>query len=130
MGKVHGKTQVLRVLEVASAISESVAESWAKAELIEMGLDFGKVKQNPKLQIEGRERRPDFLYEDWLAIEIDGKAKYDGSYGDPIPALQAERRREKQFLNAGFTLVRAEWADLKSGQFRVRVADALRRHRR
>lgn len=62
-------------------------------------------------------------------IEIDGEFKYDGSFGDPITAMRDERLREIQFLNAGFTLVRAGWAELKSGKFRALVADALRRGR-
>lgn len=51
MGKMHGRRKTQRVFDVASGQSRSAAESWAKAQLIEMGVDFSKVKQNPKMKV-------------------------------------------------------------------------------
>lgn len=117
LGNLHGKKKFVKVMKWARSKSESAAESLAKAQMIEVGVEMEKVQQQPTIVIRGAQYRPDFLYDSWLAIEINGAEKYSGAYGDAVHILRAERMREQDFLNEGHPRLSASWADLQSGQF-------------
>lgn len=117
IGNLSGKKKFLKALKWANTRSESASESWAKAQMIEAGIDMAKVQQNPEVTLAGARYFPDFLYEGWLAIEINGEEKYTGKHGDPVKLMRYERKREQDFLNAGFSRLSVGWAELASGEF-------------
>lgn len=113
----HGMKHVRRVLEFAGPGSESPLESLAKAKLIDAQFDLSKFTQNKTLWIEGEKFRPDFLYQGWLFIELDGWRKYTGDFGDPAEVLLAEKRREDLLRNSGLDSLRAGWKEVQDGTF-------------
>ncbi|MEJ5928588.1 hypothetical protein WG915_08145 [Corynebacterium sp. H128] len=117
IGRGHGVAKARRVLSHATEKSESVAESLAKSQIIEAGVDTRSVVQNAEMVVGRRGRRADFIIDGWLVIEVDGEIKYDGTYGDPAFVIKLERERERDFLNAGYTLYRVKWRDLRDGSF-------------
>lgn len=117
IGNLSGKKKFLRALKYANLQSQSAAESWAKAQMIEIGIDLAKLQQNPKLFINGSKYFPDFLFDGWLAIEVNGEEKYTGKHGDPVKRMRYERKREQDFLNEGYSRLSVGWAELASGEF-------------
>ncbi|MDU0478979.1 hypothetical protein QVA66_06980 [Staphylococcus chromogenes] len=122
MGRVPGVRACRKVLKYASRGSQSVAESLAKALLIENSL--GSVRRQ-QVEVYGPDWRYfiDFVIDDWLAIEIDGDVKYTGPGLDKV--LLNERKREKRIRNAGYTLLRFDWKQLHNGEFEKLVRLAL-----
>lgn len=97
-----------RVLELADGRSESVGESLTRLVLVRGALPA------PELQVTIRTPhgvyRGDFGWrEQRLLLEFDGEAKYF----DHQPTAQvvvAERKREKDLTNAGWRVLRTDWA--------------------
>lgn len=58
----------------------------------------------------------DLLINGWLAVELDGRHKLDGSTFGPTDAmLRAERNREVAIQNQGIRVLRAGWDHLQPG---------------
>jgi very-short-patch-repair endonuclease len=108
------------VLAIASDLSESVLESYARVLWIESGLP--PPAQQAVIKVAGRTiARVDFFWPTAkLIVEVDGLAKY----GEP-GALQAEKARQNLLVEAGYTVLRFTWADIT--QRPDRVVAAVRR---
>lgn len=118
MKGMHGIKNAELVRKWATRYSESTGESFAKGLLIEAGFDFKKFVQNITLILQGEEFRADFLYENWLIIEFDGKIKYSGGkFGDPKRAINDERHRENILRNEGYDTLRVKWSHLIDKSF-------------
>ena len=55
--------------------------------------------------------RVDFLIDEWLVIEFDGRAKYSLD-GDPERAHWEEKRRHDRLVEAGYEVIHVVWAEL------------------
>ncbi|MDO5670319.1 MAG: hypothetical protein Q4G50_09965 [Corynebacterium sp.] len=63
--------------------------------------------------ITGKHYFVDILINGWLVLEIDGKSKYNGEYGeDPEKVILDEREREKALQNLGTTVLRTGKKDM------------------
>ncbi|MHC9566764.1 hypothetical protein ACQX0P_06905 [Corynebacterium diphtheriae] len=105
-GRIPGVRKFRRVLQVADSKSESVAESWAKAKLIEANIAFEQ-------QVQINNRRADFLVGS-VVVEIDGDIKF---HDDEPRAVLKERKRDRELQNAGYVVAHFDWESLKSGTF-------------
>lgn len=103
MGRVVGKKTVLRVIEHASPSSESPLESWFRAELIQRGV------RGWVFQARVGRFRADFLFDDHVILEIDGRSKYADA---PREILMRERDRERELMNQGYVIRRVYFEDL------------------
>ncbi len=105
---------VERATVFASALSDSYAESYARALMHTLGYE------RPVQQFEVPHRSgvysADFAWPSRrVVVEIDGFAKYLDpamSGGDPARAVLAEKLREDELRRQGFTVVRVYWSDL------------------
>lgn len=105
MGRFRGKSDVLRVLEHSSLQADSPLESWFRGELIDRGVTGWR------FQAPVAGYRADFLFDDFLIVEIDGRSKYATA---PHDVLMRERDRERALLNRGFVIRRVYFEDLRS----------------
>src|SRR5690606_34850230 len=94
-GYARRAAHVLRAIEFASELSDSVGESLARVAIHEAGFE------PPQLQVELRDAegvlRPDFLWPGIAAGEFDGRVKYtrqEYHHGDPADVVWREKRRE------------------------------------
>lgn len=100
-----GKDRVRRAVTLAVSNSGSPLESHARYLLLTA--DLPQV-ESMELQAEvidpatGQTYFVDFLINGWLALEIDGTVKYDGTtYGSTDEVIRREREREKAIQKAG-----------------------------
>ena len=91
-----------------SCLAESPAESLLRLRLLRIGLR--PVEQVTMQWIEGAPR-VDFLIDDWLVVEFDGRGKYEID-GDPAAAHWAEKLRHDRLVEAGYTVIHVTWAQL------------------
>ena len=116
-GPFHGRETVRRALELSRPGIDSPLESWARMLLIQANLGVEILTQ---VKIEDSEGDSyfvlDLLLDRWLAIEVDGEVKYDGStFGNPTDeVIRAERQREKKLQNKGLVILRVGVRDLVS----------------
>ncbi|SDS45762.1 endonuclease domain-containing protein [Corynebacterium timonense] len=103
MGRCVGKSTVRRVLAYASALAESPLESWFRGELITRGITGWRIQA----QIGGF--RVDFLFDEFLVVEIDGRLKYAEATHE---VLMKERERERALMNLGFVVLRVSFEDM------------------
>ncbi|MEJ5929118.1 hypothetical protein WG915_10935 [Corynebacterium sp. H128] len=106
LGRLPGVRKLRRVMEAANSKSESVAESWAKAQLIEARIPF---EQQARID----DRRVDFLIEG-IIVEIDGDSKFKEA--ESVAVLH-ERKRDRELQNAGYPVAHFDWNALKEGTF-------------
>ena len=101
-------SRVLRpAVQYANALSESGLESMCRGVMLASGLPAPAL-QVPLLGASGAWYRADIFYPDArLIIECDGREKYDSR-----EALIAEKLREDDLREAGFTVVRLTYRDL------------------
>jgi very-short-patch-repair endonuclease len=124
---VKGAQRVRALPDVCSALAESPGESLLRRRLVRMGLQ-------PREQVElstipGRPR-VDFLVDDCLVIEFDGRSKY-GLNDDPERAHWEEKQRQDLLVEAGYEVIRITWADLwDEDALARRILRALRRAQR
>jgi hypothetical protein len=103
-----------RVVAFADGTSESVGESRTRVLFRTHGLP------TPELQVEIRDggalvARVDFLLDDCLVGEFDGRVKYrlDGLVGGQLEdVLWMEKRRQDRIVGLGYEVERAVWGDL------------------
>ncbi|WKK60942.1 hypothetical protein QYQ98_07860 [Corynebacterium sp. P3-F1] len=98
MGRKKGIATVRRCLEHAIDRSESPYESYARALLIEAGID------DITAQFQIGRFRPDLCIGGWLLIEIDGRKKYEGEDGQKLAYKDLMRQREIE--NQGYVFRR------------------------
>ncbi|MDO5618712.1 endonuclease domain-containing protein [Kocuria sp.] len=107
----RGVRRARQVFALADGSSESVAETLTRLILVQNNLS-GFVPQY-QVTAQGETFRVDFAWaEEKLILEFDGDIKYSGRFGDPSQVIQAERRREKALTNAGWRVIRVNWAML------------------
>ncbi|MEH0147779.1 hypothetical protein V6D40_08925 [Corynebacterium sp. Q4381] len=70
--------------------------------------------------------RVDLLVNGYIAIELDGRVKTDGTYGDPVAVTLQERHREKELQNLGIIVLRFGWKAVMTGEF-LKVIEAVLR---
>lgn len=105
----RGVARARQVLELADARTESAGESLTRLLLVQHNL--GGFTPQFALTLDGVTFRADFAWEkEKLILEFDGEFKYSGSFGDPAEIIRAERRREKALTNAGWRVIRVNWA--------------------
>lgn len=72
----------------------------------------------------------DMLINEWLVVELDGRLKYDGTYGAPTDVMLAELERQKQLQSLGLAVIRAGWRDVTGGKLISDIRRLLRAHRK
>ncbi|HTN58213.1 MAG TPA: type IV toxin-antitoxin system AbiEi family antitoxin domain-containing protein [Protaetiibacter sp.] len=125
---------VERAIMFASPLSDSYAESFARALMFELGYEL------PEQQVEFPHATGvyavDFAWRRLRVIaEIDGFGKYlDPSMngGDPARVVLAEKLREDELRRQGYTVIRLHWSDLMNPAALMAKLDAagVRRGRR
>ncbi|WP_188586125.1 type IV toxin-antitoxin system AbiEi family antitoxin domain-containing protein [Gordonia jinhuaensis] len=115
-GRRTGIRAARRAIALADGLSESVGESWSRAQMIDAGLPI------PRLQSMFRSRseyRCDFEWERRLIGEFDGVHKYGRLLrpGEtPADAVVREKVREDELRAMGLMVVRWTWATLERGE--------------
>lgn len=121
----RGLRSAARDLGHADERSESVAESLARAIIIELGLpkpDLQTVLRTPEGHFVGR---VDLCFtEQRVNVEVDGMAKYTRPED-----LRREKIREDALRSMGYEVVRLRWADLMgpAEEIRRRILAAFER---
>lgn len=118
LGRARGVPRARRALALATGCPESALESWGKVELLEWGHpSVKKVEEQVEIALaNGARIRLDFLVNGWLALELDGRQKYDGeTFGRPSDqVIREERLRENAIQQLGIIVVRFGWDDLRA----------------
>lgn len=70
--------------------------------------------------------RVDLLINGYIAIELDGRVKTDGTFGDPVAVTLQERHREKELQNLGIIVRRFGWKAVMTGEFLKVIETVLR----
>ncbi|WP_306302182.1 hypothetical protein [Gordonia araii] len=112
-----GARPARRALPLADRASESVGESWSRAQMIQGGLPT-PVLQRRFHCASGRSYRCDFCWGDKLIGEFDGAVKYGRlrRSGESVAdAVVREKQREDELRSMGFMVVRWTWGMLESG---------------
>lgn len=127
----RGVKTARRALYFASSLSESVGESWSRAQMIDADIRF------PTLQCthiaEGHEYHSDFDWECRLVGEFDGQIKYGRlrKPGETLEqAIMREKEREDRLRSIGIMVIRWIWADLENNRMIPRVQYWLDRFHR
>lgn len=114
----HGSAAAARVVDFASALSDSPGESWCRCRMRELGAPT-PVLQHRFPELRGRVGPVDFWFADQgVVVEFDGDVKYlDARFRGGLSAEQVvlnERRRERGLLRLDDVrdVVRVDWRDL------------------
>ena len=97
--------------------SESVGESWSRAQMIEAGLPIPRLQH--EFHIRDKTYESDFDWDERLIGEFDGLTKYGRLLepGEtPEDAVVREKRREDDLRGEGAMVVRWVWAELEQRQ--------------
>ncbi|MDS1112425.1 hypothetical protein RD149_01455 [Gordonia westfalica] len=116
-GRWRGVGTARRALLLADAASESVGESWSRAQMIAAGLPIPRLQHT--FQTSDGPARADFDWEGKLVGEFDGLQKYGRLLrpGETArDALIREKRREDALRAQGIMVVRWTWATLERGE--------------
>ncbi len=126
----RGSVTARRVFAFADARSESVLESLGRIRLQRMAVPM------PQPQVLVRTHRGrKYLDFGWphlrFGLELDGKAKYFRD-GDAAEAIYQERQRQLAIEEAGWVILRANWADVVGHpeQLEMRLVQALEQRAR
>lgn len=103
MGRFVGKKTALACVDHATGASESAYESLFRAGLIQRKVTGWR------FQVTLGRYRPDFLFDDFLIVEIDGRSKYADNTRE---VLMRERDRERALTNMGYVVLRLYPEDL------------------
>nr|WP_274707368.1 DUF559 domain-containing protein [Corynebacterium curieae] len=107
-----------KVIEHAYGGSESPYESNLRALIIER---FSQVKIEPQKPLLGK-YRADLCLDGWLVLEVDGDAKYDGTYGEaPAHVIKRQIKRQRALENRGYVVLRFGPSDLKAPDEVLRI---------
>lgn len=130
----RGRTGVARARvlpELSSGLSESVLESLVRLILVGAGLPVPE-QQVWFTPVRGENFRVDFFWPEWrLVVEVDGLGKYGDTPAAIRRSVVAERRRQRLLEEAGYTVIRWSWEDLRHPQrMAERVLAEMRRQER
>ncbi|GAA3048831.1 hypothetical protein GCM10010528_29940 [Gordonia defluvii] len=107
-----------RALPLATNSSESVGESWSRAQMIDAKIPPPTLQQS--FRCAGGNYRVDFWWEAHRLIgEFDGAIKYGQSRrpGESIEqTVMREKRREDELRALGYLVLRWTWDDLRTGK--------------
>ena len=121
---VTGAARARALPSLCSALSESPGETLLRLRLRRMGIQPGE--QVVLRDVEGNPR-VDFLIDDSLVLEFDGRAKYT-MQADPERAHWEEKQRQDRISEAGYEVLRITWAQLwDEAALRSRIARARSR---
>lgn len=112
-----------RAFTHADGASESVGESWSRAQMIEAGFPMPRLQHT--FQTDVGPARTDFDWDGILVGEFDGLQKYGRllrAGETPRDALIREKRREDALRAQGIMVIRWTWGTLERGE----LADLLR----
>jgi len=124
----RGVRSARRVLQVADGRVESPGESLVRWFIVEAGMPR-PVAAVPVDTWSGR-RWVDLGWPELkIGLEFDGALKYDGTFGDGVQALVAEKTRHDALVEAGWILIRVTWDDLLHPERLAARVRAARRRR-
>ncbi|QYR17196.1 hypothetical protein JJQ73_12675 [Corynebacterium glutamicum] len=105
-----------QAIELSIPNSDSAQETRARLILGEANLpEIQSVKVQARFdQSHNKYFLVDFLINEWIIVEIDGRSKYDSPELNEV--LMAERDREKFFLNQGYAVLRIDPKQLDLNQ--------------
>ncbi len=104
-------------MSYADAASESVGESWSRAQIIEAGFPVPRLQHT--FQTADGVARTDFDWDAILVGEFDGLQKYGRllrAGESPRDALIREKRREDALRAQGVLVIRWTWGTLERGE--------------
>ena len=105
------RKQARKILATADAGCESIGEAWLLWLLVEAGVRG--IETQVHVEVRGTHAFIDIaIPELGLAIEFDGRAKYGSTLEEVHRSAEAERRRERLLVQAGWTVIRVRWSDL------------------
>jgi len=111
-----------RALGYADGLSESVGESWSRAQMIEDGLALPTLQR--VYRIDGQKFRVDCDWKGALVGEFDGLTKYGRlrRTGETVEqAVIREKHREDLLRATGLMLIRWIWHELERGLVTARI---------
>lgn len=114
-----GVKQARKALKFAHSAAESPRESQVRLQIWRAGLPAPHLQasiRNVRGEFIGR---VDFFYPKYsLAIEYDGRIKYEGAFGQSkLGALEDERFRERDLLNTGLRMIRIDRESFRDGSW-------------
>ena len=118
MQRTRGQAAMRKVIEHAYGGSESPYESYLRALIIER---FPQVKIEPQKPLLGK-YRADLCLDGWLVVEVDGDAKYDGTYGkEPVHVVKQQIKRQRALENRGYVVLRFGSSEVKASDEALRI---------
>lgn len=118
MQRTKGQAAMRKVIEHAYGGSESPYESYLRALIIER---FPQAKIEPQKPLLGK-YRADLCLDGWLVVEVDGDAKYDGTYGEaPAHVVKQQIKRQRALENRGYVVLRFGPSDMKAPDEALRI---------
>ena len=118
MRRTRGQAAMRKVIEHAYGGSESPYESYLRALIIER---FPQVKIEPQKPLLGK-YRADLCLDGWLVLEVDGDAKYDGTYGEtPAHVVKQQIKRQRALENRGYVVLRFGSSEVKASDEALRI---------
>ena len=118
MQRTRGQAAMRKVIEHAYGGSESPYESYLRALIIER---FPQAKIEPQKPLLGK-YRADLCLDGWLVLEVDGDAKYDGTYGEaPSHVVKQQIKRQRALENRGYVVLRFGPSDMKAPDEALRI---------
>jgi len=118
MQRTRGQAAMRKVIEHAYGGSESPYESYLRALIIE---GFPQVKIEPQKPLLGK-YRADLCLDGWLVLEVDGDAKYDGTYGEaPAHVVKQQIKRQRALENRGYVVLRFGSSEVKASDEALRI---------
>ncbi|MDU2587523.1 MAG: DUF559 domain-containing protein [Corynebacterium sp.] len=118
MRRTRGQAAMRKVIEHAYGGSESPYESYLRALIIER---FPQVKIEPQKPLLGK-YRADLCLDGWLVLEVDGDAKYDGTYGEaPAHVVKQQIKRQRALENCGYVVLRFGSSEVKAADEALRI---------
>ena len=111
MRRTRGQATMRKVIEHAYGGSESPYESYLRALIIER---FPQVNIEPQKPLLGK-YRADLCLDGWLVLEVDGDAKYDGTYDEaPAHVVKQQIKRQRALENRGYVVLRFGPSEMKA----------------
>lgn len=119
MGTVRNGARFRAALELSLPHIGSPWETKARLLLLDAALpDIRTIETQVEFRdpLTGRRYLVDILINGWLVLEVDGRSKYQGTYGeDPGTVIIDEREREKALQNMGSVILRVGVQELTDG---------------
>lgn len=134
--RAHGLREFRELIRLSTHRAESPLETLARHQILQAvarGELSGVTTVEAQVNFVIRDQdgaiiyaRVDLLVNGYIAIELDGRVKTDGTFGDPVAVTLAERHREKELQNLGIIVLRFGWKAVVTGEF-LRVIEAVLR---